>query len=244
MPDNVHLTQGKSQDYDGPVTWSSARIYAYLQAPAADGTPQGQNDKIETNFYLTNGSQYVNSDITYVDWVALPSQIQAIGTGSDCTTVGCQVPYANLLSGCPSSLLSGHECLSAGSYCLNPQASSDPFCHALDAQVSSCASEYSACSAGSGSSTAEVYSCSGSFFSNSPEYCAALNRGVLASPAATTPATSFYQTPPFNAYAQWVHGQCPGIYAFPYDDFGSSNQSSDHTCTAATQLDITFCPKG
>ena len=35
-----------------------------------------------------------------------------------------------------------------------------------------------------------------------------------------------------------------GIYAFPYDDYGASNQSSDHTCAGATQLDITFCPRG
>ncbi len=58
------------------------------------------------------------------------------------------------------------------------------------------------------------------------------------------PASSLYLSPPYNPYAQWVHQRCPGIYAFPYDDYGASNQSSDHTCTGATQLDVTFCPRG
>jgi hypothetical protein len=59
-----------------------------------------------------------------------------------------------------------------------------------------------------------------------------------------TPPSAFYQSPPFNTYAQWVHAKCPGIDAFPYDDYGSTNQSSDHTCSGATQLNVTFCPRG
>ena len=243
-PDNVHLAPGASQRYNPPLTWTAARIYAYLEAPDSSGTPQGQNDKVEMNFGTTNGSEWTNTDVTYVDWLALPSRIQAIGSGSGCTTVGCEVPYAQILNGCPPSLLSGRECLSAGSYCLNPSADGDPFCHLLDSQVSGCASEYSDCAGAAGSTTAEVYSCSGAFFSQNPEYCAALNRGVLAEPGATTPPSAFYMTAPFNQYSAWVHQTCPAIYAFPYDDYGSSNQSSDETCTGATQLNITFCPQG
>jgi hypothetical protein len=244
QPDNVHLAHGSSQTYTAPFTWSSARVYAYFEAPDSSGNPQGQNDKIEASFYVQNGSEYLNTDITYVDWVALPSQIQTLGTGSDCTTVGCDAPSATLLQGCPPSLLSGHECVSAGYYCLTTPNKGDPYCHALDSQIGACASEYADCAGAAGSTTAEVYSCSGGFFGGNPEYCAALNRGVLATPAASTPASAFYQSPPFDTYAQWVHQKCPGIYAFPYDDFGSSNQSSDHTCTGATQMNVTFCPKG
>jgi len=243
-PDNLHLAPGASQDYQAPFNWASARVNAFLQAPDGNGNPQGQSDKIEASFYVQNGSEYVNSDITYVDWVALPSQIQVIGTGSDCTTASCSVPYAQILNGCPSSLVSGQECLSAGSYCLDPNNQGDPYCSALDGQISQCASNYSDCAGAAGSSTAEVYSCSGGFFGGSPQYCAALNRGILSAPTAATPASSFYQNPPFNTYAQWVHQQCPGIYAFPYDDFGPSNESSDHTCTGATQMNVTFCPGG
>ncbi len=244
QPDNAELAPGAARDYVAPFTWSAARIYAYLQAPDSNGNPQGQNDKVEMNFGSASGVEWINTDITYVDWVALPSRIEAIGSGSDCTTVGCEVPYASLLDGCPPSLVSGHECVSAGAHCLDPANAADPMCHALDAQIASCASTIPACAGAAGSSTAEVYSCSGAFFSQSPQYCAALNRGVLASPGPTTPASAFYQNPPFNSYSAWVHGRCPGIYAFPYDDYGSSNQSSDHTCTGATQLNITFCPQG
>jgi hypothetical protein len=244
QPDNVRLTQGTSQSYDAPLTWTSGRVYGYFQAPDANGTPQGQNDKVEANFYVQGGSEYVNSDITYVDWVALPSQIETLGTGSDCTTIGCQAPYASLLTGCPAALLSSNACTSAGYHCLTTTDANDPYCHALDAQIGACASEYPDCAGAAGATTTEVYSCSGSFFGGSAEYCAALNRNVLSAPGAATPASDFYQTPPFNTYAQWVHQKCPGIYAFPYDDFGSTNQSSDHTCTGATRMNVTFCPKG
>jgi hypothetical protein len=240
----VQLVPGATQQYNAPLTWTAARVYAYLEAPDGNGDPQGQNDKIEMNFGSSGGVESLNTDVTYVDWLALPSRIQAIGTGSDCTTVGCEIPYSQVLNGCPPSLLTGHECVSAGSYCLDPNNNGDPFCHLLDSQVPACASEYSDCASASGSTTAEVYSCSGSFFSQSPEYCAALNRGVLSQPGTSTPPSAFYSSPPFNQYAAWVHQTCPGIYAFPYDDYGSSDQSSDHTCSGATQLNLTFCPAG
>jgi Beta-1,3-glucanase len=243
-PDNVHLVPGASQQYNAPLTWTAARIYAYLEAPDSSGNPQGQNDKVEMNFGTSGGVESMNTDVTYVDWLALPSRIQAIGTGSGCSTVGCEVPYSQVLDGCPPSLLSGHECLSAGSYCLSSSNVADPFCHLLDSQIPACASEYSDCAGATGATTAEVYSCSGTFFSQSPEYCAALNRGVLGQPGSSTPPSAFYASPPFDQYSAWVHETCPGIYAFPYDDYGSSNQSSDETCSGATQLNITFCPQG
>lgn len=244
MPDNVQLVPGATQQYNAPLTWTAARVYAYLQGPDGNGNPQGQNDKVEMNFDNSNGVESLNTDVTYVDWLALPSQIQGIGSGSDCVTVGCYVPYSQVLDGCPSSLLSGQECLSAGSYCAGGNNGGDPFCHALDSQISACASEYSDCTPPAGATTPDVYSCTDSFFSQSPEYCAALNRGVLSQPGAGTPSSAFYTNPPFNTYAAWVHQTCPGIYAFPYDDYGSSNQSSDETCTGATQLNITWCPRG
>jgi hypothetical protein len=232
-PDNVELSPGSTQRYLAPLTWTAARVYAYMGGPG-----QGQNDKVEMTF--SNGA--ANTDITYVDWVALPSQIQVTGSGSDCTTVGCNVPYSQILAGCPASLVSGRECLSAGNYCLNPNNDGDPFCHALDGQIAACAAQGGGCAGAAGSTTAQVYSCSGGFFSQSPEFCSALNRGVLSNPNAQP--GSYYQNPPFNTYSQWVHGHCPRIYAFPYDDYGPSNQSSDHSCTGVTEVAITFCPAG
>jgi hypothetical protein len=239
QPDNVHLSPGAAQDYVAPATWSAARIYAYLQGPQ-----QGQNEKVEMNFGVANGGEVINTDITYVDWVALPVRLQAIGSGPDCTTVGCELPYNSLLDGCPGSLRSGHQCTSAGIYCLNPANGGDPMCHALDGNIGACASSVPGCGGAAGATTAQVYSCSGPFFSGSPQFCAALNRGVIGAPGPNTPPSAFYQNPPYNPYAAWVHQRCPGIYAFPYDDYGASNQSSDHTCAGATQLDITFCPQG
>jgi hypothetical protein len=243
-PDYAELVPGATQEYWGPQTWTAGRIYAYATPPDATGSSQGQNDKIEMNFGITNGVQSVNTDITYVDWLEYPSQVQVVGTGSDCTTVGCTLPYATILDDCPPSLLTGHECMSAGSYCLDPLNDKDPFCHALDSQIAACASEYTDCAGAAGSTTSDVYACAGSFFQQSTEYCAALNRGVLSQPGTGTPPSAFYVSSPFNAYAAWVHQICPGIYAFPYDDYGSSNQSSDHTCVGATQINITWCPKG
>ncbi len=243
-PDNAHLSPGATEVYNPPLTWTAARIYAYLQAPDGSGNPQGQNDKVEMNFSNSGGVETLNTDITYVDWVALPSQIQAIGSGSDCTTVGCELPYSQILNGCPAGLLTGHECLAAGNFCLNPVNSGNSLCHALDGQIAACAAQDSGCAGAAGSSTAQAYSCSGGFFSQSPQFCAALNRGVVSQPGPATPASSFYVSPPFNEYSAWVHKTCPGIYAFPYDDYGASNQSSDHTCSGATQLNITFCPRG
>src|SRR5271156_4718272 len=46
-PDNVQLVPGASQQYNAPLTWAAARVYAYLEAPDGNGNPQGQNDKIE-----------------------------------------------------------------------------------------------------------------------------------------------------------------------------------------------------
>jgi hypothetical protein len=57
-------------------------------------------------------------------------------------------------------------------------------------------------------------------------------------------ASLYYQTAPYNSYSKWVHAICPGIYAFPYDDYGQANQSGFHSCTGGRQLNITFCPNG
>ncbi len=94
---------------------------------------------------------------------------------------------------------------------------------------------------GSGS-TPQVYGCAG-FFAGSPKWCAALNRGMIDDPDNGDVAL-YYQNAPYNMYAKWVHSTCPGIYAFPYDDYGRTNESGFHACTGGTQLDITFCPAG
>jgi hypothetical protein len=235
MPDNAHLPPGQAQDYIAPDNWSAARVTAYLGTP-----PANEIDKVE----VTISNRIVNYNITYVDWLGLPIEMRAYGTGPDCKVVGCYVPESDVLAGCPSGLLSGRQCLSAGHYCSVGANQGTAFCHALDAKIAQCAQDpkYAGCAGAQGATTPQAYGCSG-FFGGSTKWCAALNRGMLDDPDNNN-AALFYKTEPFNTYAQWVHTVCPGIYAFPYDDYGNSNQSGFHACSGATQLNVTFCPAG
>jgi len=235
QPDNRQLKTGETQDYIAPDTWSAARVTAYKSAP-----PNNEIDKAEITFV----NKIINYNITYVDWVGLPIEAISFGSGSDCKRVGCYVPVGDLLQGCPAGLLSGSRCLSAGSYCMNQANKGTPFCHALDPTIAQCganAAKYPGCSPG-GSGTPDVYACSGAFQAN-PKWCSALNRGMIDDPDNGNIAL-YYQNAPYNTYSKWVHASCPGIYAFPYDDSGKSNESGFHSCIGGRQLNITFCPAG
>jgi hypothetical protein len=235
QPDNRQLKTGEAQDYIAPDTWSAARVTAYKSVP-----PNNEIDKVE----ITLSAKVINYNITYVDWVGLPIEAISFGTGSDCKRVGCYLPVADLLQGCPAGLLSGSKCLSAGSYCMNQANKSTPFCHALDTTIAQCGSNatmYPGCSPGA-SGTPDVYACSGNFGTN-PKWCAALNRGMINDPD-NGDISLYYQNAPYNTYSKWVHSSCPGIYAFPYDDYGKSNESGFHSCIGGRQLNITFCPAG
>jgi hypothetical protein len=229
MPDGAKIAAGGGhQVYTAPDNWAAARITAYT-----DAALHSQLDKVE----LTIANKAVNYNITYVDWVGLPVEMSTYGSGNDCKKVGCYVKQANLVSTCPGNLLQGKQCLSAYGYCSNASHAADPFCHALDGQFSKCAA--AGCPM---ATTTQVYGCNGPY-QNDPKWCAALNRGRPMNPD-DPDASLYYSAPPYNVYSKWVHDTCPGIYAFPYDDYGKSNQSSFHVCNGATQLDVIFCPNG
>jgi hypothetical protein len=138
----------------------------------------------------------------------------------------------------------GERCLSARTFCLDPRNSGNAYCHVLDNKISECAARFGDCGPAAGSSTAEVYSCSGRFFSQNPKYCAALNRGMLNDPY-NPDKSNYYRNYPYNTYSKWVHETCPGIYALAYDDFpGQAEESGFHSCIDGTELDVTFCPGG
>jgi hypothetical protein len=245
MPDGVRLHTGESQDYVAPESWPSARVTAYLDVP-----PKDLADKVEMTLEkkvdLGVLKKVINYNITYVDWLALPMEMVALGTGSDCKQVGCYVPEAQVLAGCPSGLLSGKRCLSAGNFCSDQANQAAAFCHSLDAKITQCAGDaqkYPLCAGAAGTTTPQVYSCAGGFFSGSPKWCAAINRGMLDDPD-NGDISLYYKNEPYNVYSKWVHGVCPGIYAFAYDDYGKTNESGFHSCTGGTQLNITFCPSG
>src|SRR5262249_25686419 len=154
--------------------WSAARVTAYLSAPPADDL-----DKVE----ITISNRIVNYNITYVDWLALPIEMRAYGTGPDCKVVGCYVPESDVLGGCPSGLWWGRKCFAAGHYCSIAANQGSAFCHALDAKIAQCAGDpkYTGCAGAQGATTPQVYGCSG-FFGGTAKWCSALNRGMLDDP--------------------------------------------------------------
>ncbi|HEX3693889.1 MAG TPA: beta-1,3-glucanase family protein [Polyangia bacterium] len=245
MPDAVQLKTGATQDYVAPEAWPSARVTAYLDAPLKDLADKVEMT-LEKKLDLGELKKVINYNITYVDWLALPMEMLAFGTGDDCKQVGCYVPESQVLAGCPDGLLSGKRCLSAGNFCADPTNQANAYCHMVDPKIAQCAQDaqkYPLCAGAAGSTTPQVFGCSGAFFSQSPKWCAALNRGMLEDPD-NGDISLYYKNEPFNTYAKWVHGVCPGIYAFPYDDYGKTNESGFHSCTGGTQLNITFCPAG
>jgi hypothetical protein len=247
QPDGLRLQTGESHDYLAPDIWPAARVTAHSATPVA---PQNQIDKVEMTLEkkIDTGKlqKVLNYNITYVDWLGLPIEMVGIGTGSDCKRVGCYVSESQVLTGCPDGLLAGRRCLSAGTFCSDPGNRAKPFCHALDATTAACAQDaqkYPGCAGAAGVTTPDVYSCAGGFFSQQPKWCSALNRGMLDDPE-NGDIAAYYQKPPYNTYSKWVHATCPGIYAFPYDDYGKTNESGFHSCVGGTQLNITFCPSG
>lgn len=186
----------------------------------------------------------LNYNITYVDWVGLPIAMDSTGGGTDCKPVGCMLARDALLGSCPAELVAGARCLSAGNYCSQASNKNKPFCTKLDQEIVRCATTKTGCDGANGAKTPEVYGCAPPFFSTSPKWCSALNRGMLDNPDSTD-LSLYYTREPFNAYSKWVHERCPGIYAFPYDDYPSAaGESGFHSCKKGKELRVTFCPAG
>jgi hypothetical protein len=260
-PDDAKVDSGAVHQFDMPAEWPAARVNAYWVDPNGPSPQPDSYEKVELTF--TNGT--MNYNITYVDYVALPSRMEAVGpscqkTGTFDPAVGCYVKSADLLANCPPSLVSGKRCLSAGIYCSDPNHQGDPLCHALDSTLAACESQDpGTCGVASqlGNGTPNVYGCSGYFDSQPPncgqaskschtegnKWCAALNRGMLNDPESTD-TSKFYKNGPYNAYSKWVHDTCPGIYAFAYDDYPSGAGESGFRSCKADRLDVTFCPGG
>jgi hypothetical protein len=234
-PDDLKLNPGDMHDYtvgDWPFAWVTAYI---------DGPQQNMIDRAELTLFPAG---LVSYRLAYIDGIGLPMDLQAIGQGADCKRVGCYVPEAQILAQCPDGLLSGKLCRSAGQYCGDPANAAKPYCHALDSAVAQCAQSVAGCGDAKAATTADVYRCEKAFGDN-PSLCVALNRGMVSDPVNADNST-FYRNAPHNSYAAWLHGICPGLYAFPYDDARAA-EDAFHACqsnTTSTQLNITFCPAG
>lgn len=258
QPDLAQLAPAQWQQYPVPAEWPAGRINAYYADPM-----QAPNDFDKVEVTVTGG--IMNYNITYVDYVSLPSEMRAVGpecqpNGDFDPKIGCYVPRAELLAGCPDGLLGGERCLSASLFCADGNNKANPYCHALDAEIAECVAQHpDTCGfAGKlGNGTPEVYGCAGYFDSQPPncmpasenchlegnKWCAALNRGTLGAPDDPDP-TKHYTNTPYNTYAKWVHDTCPGIYAFAYDDYPANANESGFRACKAPRLDVVFCPAG
>lgn len=257
-PDNAVVGPGEVLQLAVPGEWSAGRVNAFWADP--DKAPEA-HDKVEVTYI----GGVMNYNITYVDYVGLPAEMVAVGP--ECVTteqfdpkIGCDVAREALLQGCPDGLRSGDRCLSAGLHCADPVNADSEYCHALDQRIKDCGAQHpDTCGVAEtlNNGTWHVYACAGYFDSQPPncmpatpdchfegnKWCAALNRGMLDDPESTDVA-AYYQTPPFNTYAKWVHETCPGIYAFAYDDYPANAGESGFRACKADRLDITFCPVG
>lgn len=241
QPDDSLIETNQRRTYLAPASWESARVEAYKNGPR-----QNQIDKVEATFVKSpNNGIVLNYNVTYVDWVGLPVEVSTVGGGGDCKAAGCSLPVAKLLEGCPEQDLNdGERCYSPRTYCLNPANSGKAFCKIFDAKISECAQKYPDCKGAAGATTPEVFACSGAFFSQSPKYCAAINRGMLNDPDNAN-ISLYHKNAPFNTYSKWVHDVCPGIYALAYDDYPpAAEESGFHACTEGKEMLVTFCPGG
>jgi hypothetical protein len=236
LPDDAMLASGQTQDYDAKQTFGSARVTAYK-----DGPRKNAIQFVELNF--GNGSLGYN--VSYVDYLGLPVEVTAT-----CGTTACYAPVATVLDGCPAHLKTSDRCVSPGGWCNDAANQSNDYCKALDTTAQQAlllpkcqtardawlAKGHTASEIGT---TPSVYACR-DFWSSSAFCCAVVNRGVVAETDPEDPCR-FYKTAPFNTYAQWVHQQCPMIYAFAYDD--AAGQSGYHQCKT-NEIRVTWCPGG
>lgn len=239
-PDNEKLEPGGVINVATPAEWISKRVTAYKGGPEGGGGVD--TDKVEMNF--SKGE--VGYNVTYVDWVALPSEILAVGGNCNPSAhkIGCYVPQSEVLDGCPDEeLRSGDKCIAPRSFCMNPANHSKELCKRLDPAIQECIEKGLGCPAMNGdpsaTGTPAVYGCNtDTAYASDAKLCAALNRGMLSDPDLKD-RDAFYKNPPYNTYSAWMQCLCPGIYTFSYDDV--HEQGGFRSCSG-NELRITWCP--
>jgi hypothetical protein len=242
-PGGVVMMPSKStQEFDMPTL--HGRVTAYKNAaPGASGS-------VEAEFFelTADPNKALNYNLSFVDYMGLPLEINGKGTDKSCGLTACYSPLADLTKGCPPQLLdaaTGH-CISMYNYCKNAAHAKEAFCTALDQSASDTLANDPMCKAGGtlaqAGSGAAIFGCAtGTFWSGSPYCCAKVNRGSAGTTSSdNTQNCSYYKTPPYNVYAAYSHSVCPYLYAFAYDDW--NDQSGYHACNGGTGAEITYCP--
>jgi hypothetical protein len=183
----------------------------------------------------------LNVNLSNVDWIALPTEVNGIGPGADCRVTACYAPLADMLKGCPPQLLdaANGKCVAPYHYCSNMAHAAEPFCTALTPLAQQTVMSDPDCKGGAVGTPADIFGCAG-FWGTSAPCCAKVHRGVSGPAKSDTNNCLYYQTAPYDVYAAYSHQICPYTYAFAYDDF--NDQSGFMTCSKPTEMDITFCP--
>ncbi|HTA21731.1 MAG TPA: beta-1,3-glucanase family protein [Polyangia bacterium] len=238
----VMLASKTTQEFDMPTL--HGRVTAYKNA-----APGGAGSVEAEFFELTaDPGKALNYNLSFVDYMGLPLEINGKGPPASCGLTACYAPLADLVKGCPTQLLDSvnGKCNSMFSYCNNAAHAQEAFCTSLDASAAMTLANDPMCKAGgtlaAAGSGAKILGCAtGSFWSGSPYCCAKVNRNATNGTGSdNTQNCTYYKTAPYNVYAAYSHSVCPYIYAFAYDDW--NDQSGYHACTGGTGADITYCP--
>lgn len=241
IPGNYFLKSGESTCINLPNNWISGRIFAFYDIDTNTKTinnPYYSYDKVEVTI---NPPSQVNFNLTAVDYIAIPAQIEAFSNGTSVAKTSYNRSHDEIKQGCPTKVDIYGRCVSSNTYCTDPMFTSPTISQGgqnvpnpnYDPKVTSYCSTF-------GPNTIDVYGCTGS--ASQPQICADHNRGVPVGSSDTNP-NNYYKTPPFNQYSAYLHGPNNEyqIYTFPYDDYA---KQSGFQSVVADQLHITFCPVG
>ena len=238
----ITLPSKSTQEIDIPTL--HGRVTAYK------GAAPGGAGSVEAEFFelTADPGKALNYNLSFVDYMGLPMEINGKGPPASCGLTACYAPLAQLTAGCPTQLLdkTNAKCMSMFSYCNNAAHATEAFCTSLDQSASDTLANDPMCKAGgtlaAAGSGAKILGCAtGSFWSGSPYCCAKVNRNATNGAGNdNTQNCTYYKTPPYNVYAAYSHSVCPYLYAFAYDDW--NDQSGYHACTGGTGADITYCP--
>lgn len=261
------LLQPKGQvgdQYTFTVTppWRSGNVYGCWKDPSSIDineayTMQKQCAMIEPTVLVIDNKLNLNCDITYVDAISLPAQMEAI-EGSACNPSSGKVATTfsedDVKNNCPTKLLNDNVCISAHHFCLDfggetPLSGDVEFCSKFDHMIRKlgvvdCPG---CCPDATDAKTSDVYGCAPPFFNKEKgkSYCAAMNRGLGCEDAneegQKDPSKFYPKSGTYNTYADFVHDIAGAIYAFPYDDYpGNVAQSGDLGCQEASGLIISY----
>jgi hypothetical protein len=240
VPNGVVELQSKMwREYD--LAGINGRVSVYENA--APGAPGAYLISfIEMN---ARPNMALNYNISNVDWVGIPVEVNGIGTDRTCGVTACYTPLANMLDGCPAQLVDSthHICVAPKNYCANATHATEALCTALDQAAAAAIMNDPKCTAGGSLAQAgsgwKIYGCAG-FWGSSPYCCAKVTRGYGGTTTDNTQNCEYYKTPPYSTYSKYAQTVCPFVYSFAYDDY--NDQSGFHTCNRGTEMDITFCP--